>query len=68
MTSLLPEHFERWLAIFGCCLDDLFIGETVELLKSRAAGIAGRMMENLGRRSAIVISAAQNGEEVQYRR
>lgn len=48
-TPLLPKHFDRWLEIFGKSVDDLFHGERAELVKSRAAQIAQRMLQVLGR-------------------
>jgi len=36
---LKEEHFKRWLLLFYQTLDELFIGEKVELAKQRAAVI-----------------------------
>jgi hemoglobin len=36
---LKEEHFKRWLLLFNQTLDELFIGEKVELAKQRAAVI-----------------------------
>ncbi len=45
MTPLLPEHFERWLAIFDQITDELYAGERADFIKLRAHAIAGRMRE-----------------------
>jgi len=34
---LKEEHFKRWLFLFNQTLDELFVGEKVELAKQRAA-------------------------------
>jgi hemoglobin len=34
---LTEEHFNRWISLFNQTLDELFIGEKVELAKQRAA-------------------------------
>jgi hemoglobin len=34
---LKEEHFKRWIHLFNQTLDELFIGEKVELAKQRAA-------------------------------
>ena len=34
---LTEEHFKRWISLFNQTLDELFIGEKVELAKQRAA-------------------------------
>jgi len=34
---LKEEHFKRWILLFNQTLDELFIGEKVELAKQRAA-------------------------------
>jgi hemoglobin len=52
-TPLLPQHFDRWLMIFNESVDGLFQGERAELVKSRAAQIARRMLEFLGRAGGI---------------
>jgi hemoglobin len=36
---LKEEHFERWIHLFNQTLDELFIGEKVNLAKQRAAVI-----------------------------
>jgi hemoglobin len=36
---LKEEHFKRWILLFNQTLDELFIGEKVELAKQRAAVI-----------------------------
>ena len=33
---LTEEHFKRWISLFNQTLDELFIGEKVELAKQRA--------------------------------
>lgn len=47
-TPLLPEHFDRWLLIFGETVDELFDGEVSDFIKIRARAIAHRMMEYIG--------------------
>jgi hemoglobin len=37
---LKEEHFKRWIFLFNKTLDELFVGEKVELAKQRAALIA----------------------------
>jgi hemoglobin len=37
---LLPEHFERWLMLWGKTVDQLFAGEKAELAKARAQMVA----------------------------
>ena len=34
---LKEEHFKRWIFLFDQTLDELFVGEKVELAKQRAA-------------------------------
>lgn len=34
---LKPEHFQRWIFLFNETLDELFIGEKVNVAKQRAA-------------------------------
>lgn len=48
-TPLLPEHFERWQNIFFVTTDEMFGGERADFIKLRAAAIAGRMLEFVGR-------------------
>ena len=36
---LNPEHFQRWISLFNETLDELFVGEKVNLAKQRAAVI-----------------------------
>lgn len=36
---LKEEHFKRWLFLFNQTLDELFVGEKVDLAKQRAAVI-----------------------------
>jgi hemoglobin len=42
-VRLLPEHFQRWLAIFAETIDNLFEGSKSEELKERALSIGGIM-------------------------
>ncbi len=44
-TPLLPEHFKRWLEIFTESVDQNFVGERADFLKSRAEAIAERMLD-----------------------
>lgn len=37
---MLPEHFERWLALWGDTIDQLFAGEKAEMAKARAQMVA----------------------------
>jgi hemoglobin len=37
---MLPEHFERWLALWGDTIDRLFAGEKAEMAKARAQMVA----------------------------
>ena len=47
MSPLLPEHFYRWLEIFGETVDRNFTGERANLMKFRANAIANRFMSYL---------------------
>lgn len=47
-SPLLPEHFQRWLELFGECVDKLFAGPRAEFAKLRARGVSMRMIEYLG--------------------
>jgi len=53
-SSLLPEHFERWLEIFTETTDELFGGERADFIKLRAEAIASRMLQ--------FVDAVQRGE------
>ena len=55
-SSLLPEHFERWLEIFNETADSLFTGEVAEFAKTRAVAIAARMLESVGRGEVVGIT------------
>ena len=37
---LQEKHFSRWLELFKCTVDELFVGEKAELAKQRAMSIA----------------------------
>ena len=41
--SFKKEHFDAWLHLFNSTLDEMYIGEKVQLAKKRAAGIAQLM-------------------------
>lgn len=43
-----PQHFERWLALFGETVDSLFEGTRAEEAKFRAQRIAIRFQSNMG--------------------
>lgn len=47
-VELRPEHFKRWLEIFGRAVDEMFTGERAELIKMRASAIAERMLSFIG--------------------
>ena len=42
-TPLKPQHFKQWLHLFTTTVNELFEGKKAELIKLRAAGIAGVM-------------------------
>ena len=46
--ALEPEHFTIWYATFTSCLDDLYAGETADLLRERAHSIAHIFSHKLG--------------------
>lgn len=48
-TPLLGEHFKRWLEIFRETVDENFVGTRAEFAKDRAAAIAKRMLDFVGR-------------------
>lgn len=56
MTSLLPEHFERWIEIFALTVDSLFDGEVADFAKTRALAIARRMLESMGKGEIVAIA------------
>lgn len=68
MTSLSPEHFARWLEIFTTVIDSLFEGEVTEFAKTRAAAIAGRMLESIGKGETVAITRGDVASGVRYRR
>lgn len=43
-SALTFRHFRRWLEIFTKTVDEMFMGEFAELIKSRANTIANRML------------------------
>jgi hemoglobin len=47
LCPLQPEHFHRWLYLFGNSVDALFRGPTAEAAKRRAARIAQSMQTAL---------------------
>jgi hemoglobin len=47
-TALTAEHFDRWLKLWAATVDELFTGERADLIKMRAQGIAGRMLNMIG--------------------
>jgi hemoglobin len=44
---LRPEHFRRWLELFGESVDGLFSGKRALFAKQRAQGIASRFMSQM---------------------
>ena len=46
-VALTPDHFHRWLFLFGGTVDELFAGPRAELAKRRAAAIARSMQRAL---------------------
>ncbi|MEZ5344207.1 MAG: group III truncated hemoglobin [Pyrinomonadaceae bacterium] len=44
-SSLYLHHFERWLEIFGECVNENFEGERADFMKLRAGMIANRMLD-----------------------
>ena len=46
-SPLKPEHFRRWIEIFGETIDKNFIGETAENAKLRARMIADSLNQRL---------------------
>lgn len=55
-STLLPEHFDRWLQIFSRIVDENFEGERADLIKMRAHSIANRMVENICGNSPVFIA------------
>lgn len=48
LSPLKPEHFQRWLLLFFCTVDDLFEGNNAEQIKQRAQSIALVMEMKVG--------------------
>ncbi|MBN7796150.1 group III truncated hemoglobin [Parahaliea mediterranea] len=46
--ALVPEDFQRWLALFTATVDDYYAGEKAERAKRVATSIAGNMQHSLG--------------------
>lgn len=46
-NPITPEHFQRWVRLFGEAVDELFRGETAENAKLRAKIIAHSLNERL---------------------
>lgn len=46
--NLKPDHFVRWLELFFATVDEHFIGDKAQEVKSRAYRIAQNFMINLG--------------------
>lgn len=40
LFPLTDQHFDRWLLLFNTTVDELFAGQTAELVKQRAKSIA----------------------------
>ncbi|WP_219817091.1 group III truncated hemoglobin [Arthrobacter sp. GMC3] len=49
---LTPEHFNRWLQLWGQSVDELFSGDKAELAKAAAHQIAGSMLRRVTGRQA----------------
>ena len=63
-TPLHYEHFERWLEIFGSCVEEMFEGETAEFIKMRAGMIANRMLEYVSRVDSGSLNVPHTAEAV----
>ena len=48
LSSIKPEHLDRWVSIFTKTVDEFFIGPNAELMKQRAQSIATLMKIKLG--------------------
>lgn len=59
-SRLKPQHFKRWLQIFGRSVEEEFTGERAEFLKMRANSIASRMQEFLNAGEGDEVIAAGN--------
>ncbi len=44
-SPLFPRHFERWLEIFGECVNESFAGERADFMLMRAKMIGNRMLD-----------------------
>ncbi|MEU1622409.1 group III truncated hemoglobin [Streptomyces sp. NPDC005722] len=65
MTPLGPDHFGRWLALWGTTVDELFRGEKAELAKLQAGRIGGSLQRRLAGRAAseyVTIRRREGGE------
>ena len=40
LFPITDEHFSRWILLFNTTVDELFIGDSAELVKQRAKNIA----------------------------
>ena len=52
-APLLPEHFERWLEVWGDTVDELFAGARAEEAKEKATYIARSMQLRMSARHAL---------------
>ena len=66
-TPLRYEHFERWLEIFGSCVEEMFEGETAEFIKMRAGMIANRMLEYVSQVDPTPLNVLHTTEAVPER-
>ena len=48
LTPLTPREFDRWLALFHQCVDELFAGPVAADAKRRAANIAATLQYHAG--------------------
>ena len=46
-SPLIPEHFDRWVAVFSTKVDELFEGEIAEAAKAKARMVALNMGHRL---------------------
>lgn len=60
-STLLAEHFDRWLELFTEAVDESFAGERADLIKLRAHAIANRMVENICGGSPMFIAPENPG-------
>lgn len=54
ISPLKPEHFRRWLKIFGATVDKYFAGAAAENAKQRAQVIAHSLNQNLNESESSV--------------